>query len=117
MRSETTTETTFTRKKRVGLNLLEINEGETVFVDVQKYDVFTSKNYPDGIPYFDVVDMKTGEEKRMWIDGGLKGALSQSGGVENAAGLKLEIKKGAQKTITVDDEKVKVNTYEVWELN
>jgi len=116
--SETSTQTLqFKRGKKVGLNILELTEGESVFVEIQSQDTFTSKNYPDGIEYFNVVDLKTGEEMRMWIDGGLKGTLSNLGGLKNVVGMKLEIKKGKQKPfLTEEGENVKVNTYEVWTL-
>lgn len=101
---------------------MELEEGETCFVEIQKQDTFTSKNYPDGIDYFDVVDLKTGEEKRMWIDGGLRGTLSNIGGITAAVGMKLEIKKGNQKQIEIvndkgQTEKVKTNTYEIWAID
>ena len=112
--AETNTEPTFTRRKKVGINLVELTEGESFYCHVTAQDTFTSKNYPDGIEYFDVVNLKTGEEQRMWIDGGLRGALSNMGGVKSAVGQKLEILKGPQKKIEVGGEKVNVNTYQIW---
>jgi hypothetical protein len=99
------------------MNLFELEEGVSRFLKLTATDTFTSKNWPEGIPYFDVIDLSTGEEGRLWIDGGLKGQLSTLGGVEKAVGMQLEILKGPQKAIEVDGEKVKVNTYQLWELN
>lgn len=115
--NETTTTPTFKRGKKVGLNILDLVEGKSAFVEVKGTDIFTSKNYPDGIPYFDVINMETGEEQRLWIDGGMRGALSMMGGASGAVGTRLEIKKGPQKPFeTEDGEKVKVNSYEIWTL-
>ena len=70
----------------------------------------------DTIPFLDVTNLRTGEEQRMWIDGGLKGTFSQLGGNAGVVGLALEITRGPQKAIDMNGEKVKVNTYEVFKL-
>lgn len=111
----------FTRKRRVGMNLVKMETGDTIFAEIKKFGKFTSENFPEGIDYFDIVDMKTGEEKRMWVDGGLWGALNEIGGPEKAVGMKLEVTRKEQKPLEIikdgKAEKVKVNTYEVFELN
>jgi len=112
----------FKRKKRMGMSLVNLEVGQSVFAEVTEIGVFTSEKYPDGIDFMKFNNLETGEEQQMWIDGGLKGATSQIGGVEALIGLKVEIKRGPQKEVEIRNEKgqfetVRVNSYDVWELS
>lgn len=121
LEQHTKTQVEFSRKRRIGMNLLKMEPNQTVFAEIKKFGTYTSEKYPEGIEYFDIVNLKTGEEQRMWVDGGLHGALNEIGGPEKAVGLRLEITRGDQKPLEIINEdgkteKVKVNTYEVFEL-
>lgn len=107
----------FRRRGRVGMSVLEVPEKSTVYVKIVNHGIFDTR---DGrkIPYFDVTNLHTGEEQRMWIDGGLKGQLSGLGGVEKAVGMSLEITKTGQTEIEHETQgRVRVNTYDVFELD
>lgn len=116
----------FKRGKRIGMNVLRLEEGKSVFVHLQEFGKFESLKYQgeDAIDKFEVINLETGEEQVLWVDGGLLGALSTVGGPEQAAKkkLKIEILKGKQKPLEVLNKKTnkiesaKVNTYEVWQL-
>lgn len=120
------TKNPFKRGKRIGMNVLRLEEGKSVFVHLQEFGKFESLKYQgeDAIDKFEVINLETGEEQVLWVDGGLSGALSTVGGPEQAAKkkLKIEILKGKQKPLEVLNKKTnkiesaKVNTYEVWQL-
>ena len=112
----------FKRAKRIGMSLLELNVNEPVFVEIKAHGFFKSPRFPDGIEKFDVLNLKTGEEQTMWVDGGLRGQFSLMGGPEKAVGSRIEIIRGAQKQMDIVNEegkpeKVKVNTYEIFLLD
>lgn len=98
------------------MSILEVEEGRSVYVKINKFGTFECKN-GDEIPKFDVLNLMTGEEQTMWLDGGMKGQFSQIGGFEKAIGKSFEFKKTGQKTIEMEGEKVKVNTYDIYEID
>lgn len=112
----------YSRGQQVTTEILTLEEGDTALIKITGNGLFKSRKYPEGILYFNVIDLKTGEEMRMWVDGGLKGAFSRLIGEDadlaNLVDKAFEIKKGAQKPFTNDDgEQVRVNTYKIWELS
>jgi len=112
----------FERKKRVGMSLVSLDVGQSVYAQVTEIGVFTSEKYPDGIDFIKFINLETGEEQQMWADGGLRGATSQMGGLDALVGMKLEIKRGPQKEAEIMNEKgkletVRVNSYDIWELS
>lgn len=99
--------------------ILELKEGVKIHVRILDFGLFTSRNYPDGIPFFTVMNLIDGELNRMWIDGGLRGALSpaSNGDLTTLKGRAFAITRGPQKSITsADGEPQRVNTYVVAEL-
>lgn len=120
--AEMKTANPFKRKGRVGMNKLELVQDQAVFVKVNEVGKFISHNYPEGIDKFEVTNLTTGEEQTMWVDGGLRGQFSTIGGIEMAKGKGFEIIWKGQKPLEIVNEqgkaeKVKVNTYEVFELD
>lgn len=110
---------TFTRKARVGINPITISEGETLFLNLlsDKPEVFTKKD-GDTVDFVMAVNMQTGEEGHFWLAGSLKHSLNElakaKGTIKN---LKIEVKHLGQKQIEIDGEKVKVNQFDLYELN
>lgn len=110
----------FTRKRRIGINPLTIDEGATRFLEVNSENVETmfSKTQEKDIPLVLATDLKTGEEGHFWLSGQLRHQLSDlATSRKSLKGLKLEITHKGQKTVEIDGEKVKVNQYDLYELN
>lgn len=118
---ETTAHTTFKRKQRLGMNIIKMEENEPLQVEIIERKMFVSKNYPDGIDSLEVIDLSTGEEGTLWVDGGMRGILNQIQEQRALSGLKLELNFKGQKEFTKLDEKGKevtfnVNNYDIFEL-
>lgn len=108
----------FTRKGRVGINPFTIPEMGSRFVQVnsEKVEKFDRKN-DEPIDYVMATDLETGEEGHLWLSGQLVynfTELAKKGSLKNA---KLEIVHKGQKPMDIDGEKVKVNQYDIFELN
>lgn len=121
MQTETTGHTTFKRKARLGMNIIRLEENLPLQVEIVDRGIFVSKNYPEGIEKLDVIDLSTGEEGVLWLDGGMKGTLNQIQETRSLKGLKIEFNYKGQKEFTKLDEKGKevtfnVNTYDIFEL-
>lgn len=117
---KTTPPPQFKRKARIGLNILDLETGVPVFLEIKSFKMWEKKD-GDQIPYWEVNNLTTGEEQMMWLDGGIKGQLSQKGGYSGAVGLSLEITKtGQQEMQQLIEGKlmdVKINTYDIFELD
>ncbi len=106
----------FKRKSRVGMSILTLKTGQSEVVKVKNYRQFQKRD-GDTIPCFDVINLRSGEEQTLWIDGGMKGLFAQTGGLEKAIGHAYEITHTGQKEFEHDTEgKVKVNTYDIYEV-
>ena len=113
------TQTEFKRKNRLGLNILEIPEkGSAVFeIQSEKPEIFTSRNYPDGIKYLLVADLRTGETGQIWLSGQLNYQFEELSHSKSLAGLKVEIlHKGKKSMKDSDGETINVNQYDIFEL-
>lgn len=110
---------TFKRKRQLGFNLLTLNEGQQAFVEVTDHGHFETKD-GESIEYWDLTNLYTGESQRMWVDGGIRGAVSQIGSPKDCVGMKFEIKKNPKVSAMVEiDGKLQatmVNNYSIWEL-
>jgi hypothetical protein len=112
----------FKRAARVGFNILGFkSEGQVLYVKVLNMGVF-EKNDGKKIDFADVVDLTTGEEARMWLDGALKYNLNQTLAKKRDYGFSLEIRYDGQKQIETKNEKGEeitawANTYSMWELS
>lgn len=116
----TTTPTKFIRRARVGMAILNLEVGVPVYVKFLEHFDFTKKD-GDVIPAMKVVNLQTGEEMTMWLDGGLKGQFSQMGGFDKAVGQQFEIIRQKKKPVDLMiDGKLTtkdVNTYDVYNLD
>ena len=116
-----THEKMFQRDGRVGFNFLSIRKenGEPTFVKILKCYERENKEGEKNL-FFDAIDMKTGEEGMIYIDGGLKGQLSTLGGPQKAVGLCLEIiyKGMVETSMTINGKltETEVNAYDVFKI-
>ena len=109
----------FSRKQRIGINPLTINEGQTKFLMINsaKPEVFTKKD-GDDVDFVMATDLQTGEEGHFWLAGALKYQLNQLVAQRKTiAGIKVEVTHEGQKTIEIDGKKTNVNQYALYELN
>lgn len=122
---ETTKETkpgrpTFSRKRRVGFDLLTLGINERVYAKITKFGTHNSKQHGE-IDYFDIINLDTGAEQRMWIDGGLRGALTSLGEPKDVVGMSFEILRNPKVTAMVEidgrKQETDVNSYSVWEIS
>ena len=106
----------FKRLKRVGFNVLGFSETKkTLFVRVMEIGVFKKKD-GDEIDFADVVNLETGEEQRMWLDGGLRYAfseLTQTNQLPFPCEITWKGKSPAQVVIEGKKQETLVNQYEV----
>lgn len=108
----------FTRKGRIGINPFTIPEMGSRFVQINsdKIEKFERKN-DEPIDFVMATDLETGEEGHLWLSGQLVynfTELAKKNALKNA---KLEIVHKGQKPMEIDGEKVKVNQYDIFELN
>ena len=109
----------FKRKARIGHNFLNTREG-TNYYKILNYEMVENKQ-GEVKPFFTAMDLNTGEEGLIFVDGGLKGQFSRMG-LENAVGKSFEITHKGTRETTLFDERgkeisAKINFYEVFELD
>lgn len=107
------------RKKRVGINVMELETDVPRVLHISALSSKLSKKFKSDIPLFEVVDIKTGEEGIIWIDGGIKGAFGGSSNLGDAVGKTFEFThKGYKETgEKIKDEPVEVNVYDIYEVD
>ena len=106
----------FKRKGRIGMNILEMEQGVQYYLAITKYSLTETRDGRE-IPTFTCTDLRTGEEQTLWVDGGMKGQFSAIGGVDKAVNKSFEFTKTGQKTINHDElGNIKVNQYSIYEL-
>lgn len=111
----------FKRKSRVGFNIIGFETvGQVRCVKVLDIGVFEKKD-GDTIDYADVIDLMTGEEARMWLDGSLRYNMKAVYDKNESFGFGLEIRfDGKKETETMIGGKLQalmINTYSIWELD
>lgn len=116
----TTIQNQFKRKAKIGISFLSVrDEGKSVFVKITDYIPERENKQGDVNSFFNAVDLNTGEEGMIFLDGGLKAQFSQIK-PENAVGRSYEIKyNGLVSTEMMINGKMtetEVNNYSVWEL-
>ena len=109
-----TTGPMITRKKKVGLNVIELEVDTPRFLIVTDLSEKYSKKFRVNIPFFAVVDAVTGEEGILWIDGGIKGAFGGADNLELAVGKSFEITHKGLKALGETGQEV--NSYEIYEV-
>lgn len=111
---------TFTRKARIGINPIIIEEKGTKFLEIKsKYvEKYESKSQGE-IDFVMVTDLETGEEGHFWLSGQLRYQLEtiQSGARGTLEGFKMEITHKGKQKVEIDGEKRDVNQYDMFELN
>ena len=111
---------TFTRKARIGINPIVIEEKGTKFLEIKsKYvEKFESKTNGE-IDFVMVTDLETGEEGHFWLSGQLRHQLEtiQKGSRGTLEGFKMEITHKGKQKVEIDGEKRDVNQYDMFELN
>lgn len=112
----------FKRKARVGFNIIGFESvGQVRYLKFLDMGTFTKKD-GDVIDYADVLDLTTGEEARMWLDGALRyqlnQALEKNGGTFGfALEIRFDGKKETEVTINGKVTPTMINTYSMWELS
>lgn len=118
----------FSRKERIGFNFLDIRKsngkkepsGKSAYVKITSYESARMNKTGETNPFFEAVDLETGETGSIFIDGGLKAQFSKIK-PENAVGRSFEIIwKGQEDAMVEIDGKMtetEVNKYDVFELN
>jgi hypothetical protein len=113
------TEPVFKRKKRIGINPLNIPDQGSLCVEIISTEVgmFERRN-DDPIPFVEVVNMKTGESGHLWLSGQLNYQFTEMHKIKGSLqGVKVEIiHKGKKPWTTPEGEKAVVNEYDLFEL-
>lgn len=106
----------FKRRARIGFNIIGFSQkGETRFLKVLELGTFTKKD-GDVLEYAEVLDLETGEEGRMWLDGALKYNFSKMK-MPFSAEIRYDGKKPADIEIDGKLKSTEINTYSMWELS
>jgi hypothetical protein len=114
-----TEEVTFKRKKRIGINPLNIPDQGSICVEVLSREVgMFARRDGDAIPFVEAVNMKTGESGHLWLSGQLNYQFTETAKTKGSLeGFKVEIvHKGKKPWITPEGEKAMVNEYDLFEL-
>ncbi len=113
----------YRRIKALGMNILRFDKkkiGDTKAVEVKSFGIFEKKD-GEKIDYVEVMDLETGEEGRMWLDGALRYNLRE---FEKTLGLPfaVEIQYSGTDTAMITDQKTgkvseqEINTYKFWQI-
>jgi len=100
-------------RERIGFNFLNIKTGKPVTVKINSFEPYTNKMGKVN-NFFHATDTVTGEEGQIYVDGGLKGQLSQAGGPEKMVGKTLEITHKGYVLANVEGTEQEVNSYDVF---
>jgi hypothetical protein len=112
----------FKRKARVGFNIIGFESvGQVRYLKIQDTGTFTKKD-GDQLEYADVIDLTTGEEARMWLDGALRYQINQvldkkGGKFGFALEIRYDGKKEMEALVEGKWQTVMGNTYSMWELD
>lgn len=103
------------KKQRVGLNILDLIKDEPRVFTILELGAKASKKYKTDIPFFAVLDVQTGEEGMIWIDGGIKGAFGGAQNLGNQVGKTFEFTHKGLKSL--GDSGQEVNSYDIFEVD
>ena len=104
------------RKKKVGLNIIELEVDEPKVFLIKGLGSKFSKKFKNDIPYFEVVDINSGEQGMIWIDGGIKGAFGGADQLEKCIGNAYEFTHRGLRDLG-DDTGREVNVYDIFEVD
>ena len=107
----------FKRAGRIGFNFFDNRDHKPHYYEITKYEIRENKEGEQN-PFFDAVDLVTGEEGSIYIDGGMKGQMSKAGGPQALVGKSIELKYKGMVPVTMQDERGKTIETEVnsWDL-
>lgn len=111
---------TFTRKARIGINPITVDEKQTVYIEVQSKNVETMQNKAgDEIDFVKAINLETGEEGHFWLSGQLRHQFETiaKGARGTLEGMKFEITHKGKKPVEINGKTQQVNQYDVYELN
>lgn len=112
----------FKRKARVGFNIIGFETvGQVRYLKFTDMGTFEKRD-GDVLNYADVLDLTTGEEARMWLDGALRYQLNQAlekngGKFGFALEIRFDGKKETEVKINGKLTPTMINTYSMWELS
>lgn len=101
------------KRRKASKDMVIITKGETLRFIVGETVDGTSKNYPNGFQIMEITDLETGEEKNLWLSGGLKGKLKMANAQK---GMILEVTGLGETTYEVDGETRHTFDYDVYLL-
>lgn len=106
----------FKRRGRIGYNFLNVKEGTSVYLKITNYRELENKKGKTNA-FWDAIDLKTGEDGMVYIDGGIKGQMASKGGPEAAIGMCLELVHKGYVEAEINGETQEVNSYDIFELD
>lgn len=111
---------TFKRRAQIGFSVIGFNKGETKVLKITGRDTFQKRD-GETLEYVDTVNLETGEEGRLWLDGALRynidNLIKQKGGTGFALEIKYEGKTEAMVLIDGKYIEKEVNSYKMWEVD
>ena len=110
----------FKRAERIGFNFFDNRDMKSHYYKITAYEVRENKKGEEN-PFFDAIDLETGETGSIYIDGGMKGQLTKAGGPAKIVGKSIELKYKGAVTATVIDERGKeleteINSWDIYFL-
>lgn len=111
---------TFKRTGQIGFSVISFEKGETKVLKIVARDIFNKRD-GETLEYVDTVNLETGEEGRLWLDGALRFNIDKMIETKGKLGFALEIKfEGKKDAVVLIDGKYtekEVNTYKMWEVD
>lgn len=100
-------------RKKLGFDIKTL--AGTVQGRLGEVGTLTSDKHPNGLKYFELTNVETGEVNHFWLSGGLKGKFTMG---QVKPGMYLEITHLGLKPFGQDEEgnETQVNDYDVFEL-
>jgi len=114
-------ENPFKRAERIGHNFFDNRDMKSHYYEITNFEVRENKK-GEANPFFDAIDLITGEQGSIYIDGGMKGQLSKAGGPEAMVGKSIELKYKGMVKVTILDERNKeieteINSWDIFLLD
>ena len=110
----------FKRKAQIGFSVIGFDKGETKVLKITARDTFTKRD-GETLEYVDTVNLETGAEGRLWLDGALRHNIDKMIEAKGGCGFSLEIKyEGKTEAMVLIDGKYtekEVNSYKMWEVD
>lgn len=110
----------FNREQRIGISFLETRtQNESKYFKITGYEADRENKRGTTNSFWQAVDLETGEDGMIYIDGGLKAKASALGGPDKLVGKSIELIYRGVVPATVTDEKgkeleIEVNNYDMF---